>query len=122
VISPFVLNKVVPSISRHLMTSAAVFNANQAISYGLVHQVVGLEQLQQAKSDWIKQTLGNSPEAVAQIKTLLAQFNTASPLAKENLACTQESTTEAIASIRVSTNGQAGLKAFLDKTAAPWRT
>ncbi|MCS5558127.1 MAG: enoyl-CoA hydratase-related protein [Oceanospirillaceae bacterium] len=122
VISPFVLNKVGPSLSRHLMTSAAVFNASQATSYGLVHQVVSLEQLQQAKSAWINQTLGNSPEAVAHIKILLAQFNTASPLAKENLANTQESTTEAIAAIRVSTNGQAGLKAFLDKTAAPWRT
>jgi methylglutaconyl-CoA hydratase len=120
VISPFVLNKIGPSLSRHLMTSAAVFNASQAKDYGLVHQVVEVDRLEAAKQAWIKLSLGNSPEAVVAIKSLLSRFNNASPLAKDNLASTQKATCEAIANIRVSPNGQAGLQAFLDKTTAPW--
>ena len=120
VISPFVVNKIGVSLSRHLMTSAAMFSADQAMSYGLVHQVVDATELEPAKQQWIKLSLGNSPEAVAHIKSLLALINSASPLAKDNLANTRSHTTQAIASIRVSPQGQAGVKAFLDKTATPW--
>jgi len=120
VISPYVLNKIGVSHSRHLMTSAAVFSASQGIAYGLVHETVDLRDLEDAKQRWISTCLGNSPDAVQAIKSLLTEFNTGSPLAKKNLASTEKSTCTAIASIRVSTNGQAGLKAFLDKTTAPW--
>jgi len=121
VISPFVVNKIGISWSRHLMTSAMVFTANQALTYGLVHQVVALSELHSAKEQWITVTVGNSPEAVAQIKQLLQVFNNHSPLAKENLATTTTHTTTAIAKSRVSVSGQAGLKAFLTKTPAPWK-
>jgi len=103
------------------MTSAIVFTANQALIYGLAHQVVALSELSSAKDQWITVTLGNSPEAVAQIKQLLQVFNNHLPIAKENLAITTTHTTTAIAKIRVSLNGQAGLKAFLTKTPAPWK-
>jgi len=121
VISPFVVNKMGISWSRHLMTSAIVFTANQALTYGLAHQVVALSELNSAKDKWITVTLGNSLEAVAQIKQLLQVFNNHLPIAKENLATTTILTTTAIAKIRVSPNGQAGLKAFLTKTPAPWK-
>jgi len=121
VISPFVVNKIGISWSRHLMTSAIAFTANQALTYGLVHQVVVLNELINARDQWISVTLGNSPEAVTQIKQLLYVFNTQSPIAKENLAVTRSHTTNAIAKSRVSLNGQAGLKAFLTKTLAPWK-
>jgi methylglutaconyl-CoA hydratase len=121
VISPFVVNKMGISWSRHLMTSAMVFTANQALANGLAHQVVPLSELNSAKEQWIRGTLGNSPEAVEQIKKLLTLFNTHSPTAKGNLATTTSLTTRAIAKIRVSPNGQAGLKAFLTKTLAPWK-
>ena len=121
VISPFVVNKIGMSWSRHLMTSAMAFSAGQALTYGLVHQVVALSELHRAKDHWIKVTLGNSPKAVAKIKQLLHQYNTHSPLAKENLAETTVLTTRAIAKSRVSPSGQEGLKAFLTKTQAPWK-
>jgi len=52
---------------------------------------------------------------------LLKGINKHSPIAKENLASTTSHTTKAIAKTRVSTTGQAGLKAFLTKTTAPWK-
>ncbi|MDC9720605.1 MAG: enoyl-CoA hydratase-related protein [Gammaproteobacteria bacterium] len=122
VISPFVMNKIGPSWSRHLMTSATVFNAQQASTYGLVHQVVSSDELGPAKQHWITTTLGNSPAAVEQIKHLLTQFNTGSCLSKDSLASTQSVTTQAIARIRVSPMGQQGLQAFLAKTTPPWRS
>lgn len=121
VISPFVANKLGNSWGRHLMTSAAVFNANEAMQYGLVHQVVPVEELASAGEAWVKQTLNNSPQAVADIKRLLRKFDANAPLAKDNLAATEAATTEAIADIRVSEAGQAGLQAFLNKQAAPWQ-
>lgn len=121
VISPFVANKLGNSWGRHLMTSAAVFDANEAMQYGLVHQVVPVEELASAGEAWVKQTLNNSPQAVADIKRLLRKFDANAPLAKDNLAATEAATTEAIADIRVSEAGQAGLQAFLNKQAAPWQ-
>ena len=120
VISPFVVNKIGVSLSRHLMTSAAQFSAHQAMSYGLVHEVVNASELEPAKQQWIKLSLANSPDAVAHIKSLLALINSASPLAKDHLADTRSHTTQAIANVRTSPLGQAGVKAFLDKTNAPW--
>ncbi|MDP6190758.1 MAG: gamma-carboxygeranoyl-CoA hydratase, partial [Gammaproteobacteria bacterium] len=70
---------------------------------------------------WIQQTLHNSPEAVSQIKTLLRQFDSQNPLAKDYLAATEAATTAAIADIRVSKAGQAGLQAFFAKQPAPWQ-
>ena len=121
VISPFVANKLGNSWGRHLMTSAAVFDAHEAMQHGLVHQVVATEELANAGEAWVKQTLNNSPEAVADIKRLLRKFDASAPLAKDNLAATEAATTEAIADIRVSEAGQAGLQAFLNKQAAPWQ-
>jgi len=121
VISPFVMNKIGISWGRHLMTSAKVFTAHHALTYGLVHEVVEACQLEVAKDQWINGTLGNSPEAVAQIKDLLSRVNSHCPIAKENLASTTSLTSSAISKIRVSAAGQAGLKAFLTKTTAPWK-
>ncbi|MDP6969651.1 MAG: enoyl-CoA hydratase-related protein [Gammaproteobacteria bacterium] len=121
VISPFVVNKLGHSWARHLMTNATVFDALQAQRYGLVHQVVAAEKLAETAQIWIQQTLHNSPEAVTQIKTLLRQFDSQNPLAKDYLAATEAATTEAIADIRVSKSGQAGLHAFFEKQPAPWQ-
>ncbi len=121
VISPFVANKLGNSWGRHLMTSAAVFSAEQGQQNGLVHEVVSADELAKAGEAWVKQTLNNSPQAVAHIKQLLRQFDASAPLAKNNLAATEAATTEAIADIRVSEAGQAGLQAFLTKQAAPWQ-
>mgnify|MGYP006084757599 CR=1 FL=1 len=121
VISPFVVNKIGVSWSRHLMTSAKAFTASQGLAYGLVHEVVPTDELNNAKEQWILTTLNNSPEAVVQIKMLLKGINKHSPIAKDNLASTTSHTTKAIAKTRVSTTGQAGLKAFLTKTTAPWK-
>ncbi len=121
VISPFVANKLGHSWGRHLMTSAAVFDAHQGFQIGLIHQLVTAEALASAGQAWVEQTLNNSPQAVAHIKALLRQFDNQTPLAKNNLANTEAATTKAIADIRVGKAGQAGLQAFLNKHPAPWQ-
>ena len=121
VISPFVMNKVGISWGRHLMTSAKVFTADQALAMGLVHEVVAACELEKAKDQWTLGTMDNSPEAVAQTKQLLNRVNSHSPITKESLASTTALTTSAISKIRVSASGQAGLKSFLTKTLAPWK-
>jgi methylglutaconyl-CoA hydratase len=88
---------------------------------GLVHEVVAACELEKTKDQWIVGTIGNSPEAVAQIKQLLNRINSHSPITKQSLVYTTALTTSAISKIRVSASGQAGLKAFLTKTLAPWK-
>lgn len=121
VISPFVINRIGLSWGRHLMTSAPVFNAQQALSYGLVHQVVAFDALTLAKDQWTLMTLNNSSKAITHIKKLLQEFNTQSPLAEKNLASTQIKMTQAIAKSRLSLSGKAGITAFLTKTQALWK-
>ena len=114
VISPFALAKIGRSAARELFLTGTRFSAFRAREIGLVHAVVPAAELDLTVSRYVDEILTAAPEAIAASKALIARVwgrpvDEAIPI-----------TADAIASRRVSTEGQEGLRAFLEKRAPSW--
>jgi methylglutaconyl-CoA hydratase len=114
VISPFVLAKIGRSAARELFLTGSRFSAARAREIGLVHAVVPAADLDLTVSRYVQEILTAAPDAIAAAKALIAtvwphSVDEAMPI-----------TATAIATRRVSTEGQEGLRAFLDKRAPSW--
>lgn len=115
VISSFVLRKAVVGIVQPLMISGRLFDADTAFRAGLAHNVVpagtGAAELEKAALEWSEA----GPEAARETKKLLRDL-IALPWDQH-----RERTTKLIAERRVSSEGQEGLKSFLEKRTPSWR-
>jgi methylglutaconyl-CoA hydratase len=115
VISPYVIAKIGESHARALFLTGERFDAERALRIGLVHRVVETEsELDAAVYETITQLKTSGPEAVRECKKLIAH------VAAHDLADAIPYTIEAIASRRVSQEGQEGMQAFLNKGLAAW--
>ena len=112
VISPHVIAKIGPSHARALFLTGERFDAERALRIGLVHKIA--DDLDAAVAETLTQLKTSGPEAVRECKKLIAH------VASHDLADAIPYTIEAIATRRVSEEGQQGMKAFLDKKKAPW--
>lgn len=115
VISAFVLKKTTLGHVGHLMMTGLEFSAAEAKNLGLAHFVVPVEKMQVEKDKVLKSILESGPEAVRATKKLIKD------VAQSDVGVLKEVTTEVIAERRVSQEGQAGLKSFLDKSNPPWK-
>lgn len=113
-ISPYVVRKIGISAARELCLSGARFSAARAHQIGLVHEVVAAERLDLAVDRHVQLFRKAAPSAVAATKRLLAQVYGRRPA--DVLALT----VDAIATQRVSREGQDGLRAFLEKRPPAW--
>ena len=114
VISPFVLEKIGRSAARELFLTGARFSARRANQIGLVHEVVSPSDLDTTVRNYVNEYLAGGREAIAAAKALIAQvwnqpFDAAVPI-----------TAAALAKRRVSTEGQEGLRSFLEKRKPSW--
>jgi methylglutaconyl-CoA hydratase len=114
VISPFVLRRIGPGYARALGLTGEMFNADRAREIGLVHRVVPAEQLDAAVQETVKALLSSGPMGVKASKQL---FQTVPGLGYEAV---RQLTAETIAGLRVSPEGQEGIRAFLEKRRAGW--
>lgn len=114
VISPFVLAKVGRSAARELFLTGRRFSAEHALNIGLVHTVVPPEHLDAAVDGVVRELLSAGPEAVAAIKRLIADVWDSDRREAATL------TAAALATRRVSPEGQEGLRAFLQKRKPGW--
>jgi methylglutaconyl-CoA hydratase len=114
VISPYVLPKIGPSAARELFLTGMRFDAARAKEIGLVHKVVAAADLDAEVERYIGEVLSAAPTGVAASKALIPKVWGRAP--KQSMA----DTTSAIASQRVSPEGQEGLKAFLSKDKPGW--
>jgi methylglutaconyl-CoA hydratase len=115
VISPYVIAKIGQTHARALFLTGERFNAERAQHIGLVHRVVESEaELDAAVYETVTQLKTSGPEAVRECKKLIAH------VAAHELADAIPYTIEAIATRRVSEEGQEGMKAFLEKGLASW--
>jgi methylglutaconyl-CoA hydratase len=114
VVAPYVLRKIGVSAARELFLTGARFSAARAQQIGLVHEVVPLAELDAAVDRRVTEILTAGPRAVAIAKALLREIAGANPRDVIGL------TTNAIASQRVSEEGQEGLRAFLEKRKPSW--
>jgi methylglutaconyl-CoA hydratase len=114
VISPYALGKIGRSAARELFLTGMRFNAERAREIGLVHAVVTLDQLDARVHEYVKEVLTAGPGGVARAKALMPDV-WGRPTADASAI-----TTDAIASARVSAEGQEGMKAFLEKRKPNW--
>ena len=112
VISPYVIAKIGASQARALFLTGERFDAERALRIGLVHRIA--EDVDAAVAETIAQLRTSGPEAVRECKKLIAH------VATHDLIDAVPYTIDAIATRRVSEEGQQGMKAFLEKKKAPW--
>lgn len=110
VISPFVLAKIGVSHARALFLTGERFDAQRALRIGLVHEVVALDALDAAVERVVNELRTAGPNAVAAAKALIARVSAAT------YDETRAITAAAIAKQRISEEGQAGLRAFLERS------
>lgn len=109
VIAPYVLQKVGVGMARAWFVTGERFHAGDAWRAGLVQQVVPTADMDTAVQNRVKAVLQAGPGAVAAVKRLLREISGLSPEQAGAL------TTECIATLRVSPEGQEGIRAFLEK-------
>lgn len=114
VISPYVVRRCGGGAARAAFVTARRFSAGQAQALGLVDEVVAVDELDAAVEGWVRSALTTAPGAVAATKDVVDR------VAGLSLAEAAEVTTALIARLRVAAEGQAGMRAFLDKRRPPW--
>jgi methylglutaconyl-CoA hydratase len=114
-ISPYVIAAIGARQCRRLFLTAERFNAATAKTLGLLHEVVEPDELDEAIEGFTTQLLANGPEAIKASKQLIQHIDER-PLDDHLIS----QTSELIAQLRVSQEGQAGLKAFFDKRVPYW--
>lgn len=109
VIAPYVVRKIGYGHARALFITGERFDAETAYRIGLVHRVVPVEQLDEVIAQTVANLLQNGPLAMAAAKMLLHATQT---LPADEL---RSLTIARIAELRVSPEGQEGIRAFLEK-------
>ncbi|AOE85773.1 gamma-carboxygeranoyl-CoA hydratase [Pseudomonas sp. TCU-HL1] len=116
VISPFVVQAIGERAARRYALTAERFSGERARELGLLAECYPAGELDEAVSSWTANLLQNSPQAMSVSKDLLREVG--SGVLSPNLRRYTES---AIARIRVSPEGQEGLRAFLEKRKPSWQ-
>lgn len=116
-ISPYVVNVIGQKASRRYFQTAERFFADKAQQLGLVDEITPLAQLDSAVAAMVQTLLNNSPAAIRQAKQLA--LDVAYQEINQSLIT---NTSERIAAIRVSAEGQEGLGAFFEKRKPAWQT
>ena len=113
-ISPYVIRKAGEGACREFMLTGERLTAQKAMRFGLVNEVVEPGDLDGAVSSFVEKLLTSGPNAIAICKELLRKV----PVMSFDEA--KRMTAEAIANLRVSDEGQEGMKAFLEKRKPSW--
>ncbi|MFY8086943.1 MAG: enoyl-CoA hydratase-related protein [Rubrivivax sp.] len=115
VIGPYVVNAVGRRQARRLALTAQRIGAAEALSLGIVHQVVPAEGLEAAVDATLKELLAGGPQAQREIKQLMAQLEVG-PVTPE----VRELTAQTISRVRGTEEAREGFAAFLGKRPAGW--
>lgn len=116
-IAPYVIRAIGVRYARRYMLSAEKIDANTACSLGLVHKVTENHELSIEALEWLTPILEHSPQALMEVKKLCQHCYSA-----DIDDALKHYTSELIANIRVSPQGQEGLTAFLNKRSPNWPT
>jgi methylglutaconyl-CoA hydratase len=113
-ISPYVIGKIGESAARELFLTGERFEAVRAAEIGLVRAAVPPEDLDAAVEGRVQELLQAGPRAVAEAKALIRE------VAWKRVEDVQRYTVERISDLRVSPEGQEGMRAFLEKRKPSW--
>ncbi len=115
VISAFILQKCAPGPVSHLMISGKVFGPQEVLGAGLVHEIVPEAHLASTLAKAVQNYEIAGPDAVRETKKLIRRV---SGLDWQGI---KAETCRVISERRISTEGQEGLKSFLEKRSPSWK-
>jgi len=120
-IGPFVIAKIGASHARRFFVSAERFTAVQAQQVALIHEVVADTAALEAKLEsMLAGILQCGPNAMAVAKKLVLDLSW--PEKRARTSDPLEYVAEKLAALRISPEGQEGVKAFLEKRKPNWLT
>lgn len=114
VIAPFVIYKTHPSVAHRYFLTGERFDATLALQMGLVASVHEEDELDKAVSEIAYELSQGAPEAQANIKCLIARSASFDPDSYI------EYTSDLIATMRISEEGQEGMSCFFKKIQPSW--
>jgi methylglutaconyl-CoA hydratase len=114
VISAFAIRKIGLSQARRYFLTAEVFEADEAKRIGLVHDACSIVDIEARVQHMLDSLRANGPKAVRQAKALAKQVAYLDSQAALNVS------SKVIAGLRVSSEGQEGVRAFLEKRTPNW--
>jgi len=117
VISPYVIAAIGLRHARRMFLSAEVFAAREAERIGLLHQCVEPATLDEAVDRSLHWLGKGGPLAQGEAKRLALRMAGMTP---ESMRLIDEENAALIARLRVSSEGQEGLTAFLDRRPSNW--
>lgn len=116
VISPFLLRRMGDTVCRELFLTGRKLPADEARAVGLVNKIAIEDHIDTACDEIIGLLSTSAPKALTACKHLLGLIASRD---EENI---RHLTARLIAELRVSSEGQEGMKAFLEKRKPSWLT
>lgn len=113
-IGPYIIRRIGEGQARALFLTGERIDGRRAAELGLVYRAVPEEELDRAVDDLVQQLFTSGPEAMAAAKRLLREVR---GLDGDEL---NQVTARSIAELRVSPEGQEGMRAFLEKRRPGW--
>ncbi|TAM61210.1 MAG: enoyl-CoA hydratase/isomerase family protein [Rhodanobacter sp.] len=117
VISPYVIAAIGLRHARRLFLTGEIFDAATARQIGLLHQIVAADALDESVQHALALLAKAGPVAQAEAKWLALRM---AGIDEAQAAQIDRDNAALIARLRVSPEGQDGIKAFLDKRAPGW--
>jgi len=113
-ISPYVVRRIGESQARALFLTAERFETPRALAIGLVHESVSADALDATVARTVRNLLSGGPRALAETKALMLGIR------DRHGGDLAHYTADTIARLRVSPEGQEGLRSFLEKRRPSW--
>lgn len=113
-ISPYVIRRMGDRNCREYFLTGERLTAEKALAAGLANKIVPEGKLDEAIEQLIKQLISSGPKALAWCKQLLAKVP---PMSEQEAGAY---TAEVITRLRMSDEGQEGMKAFFEKRKPKW--
>jgi methylglutaconyl-CoA hydratase len=115
-IAPFVIKRIGEFGARELMLTGKRFKSGEAVRWNLVNHAAEEEELDETLHKLTRQLLSSAPNALKETKALISKVVSTEAIDQDLI----NYTTEKIAELRASDEGQEGMAAFLEKRKAGW--
>lgn len=113
-IAPYVIGRVGQRAAREYFLTGERFSAERALEIGLVNRVVPQEKLDDKIGELTDRLITSGPQALKMAKELIREVPGMPPEKYKHY------TAEMIAKLRVSDEGQEGIRAFFEKRKPSW--
>ncbi len=113
-IAPYVIGRIGQRAAREFFLTGERFDACKALEIGLVNRVAPHEKLDEAVSEIESRLTSSGPNALKMAKELIRDVPGMTPEQYKHY------TAEMIARLRISDEGQEGIKAFFEKRKPSW--